>query len=205
MLEDKFQILCKPFSQNEQVIAQLWRELKVAYSKPTRYYHTLQHLEHIYKELEPFELSPLLEFAIFYHDIVYDVKQNDNEEQSALLAQKRLTQLTLPQELNKQLFELIVETKTHKSSSKENRLFLDADLAILGDNYVEYRNYICNIRKEYTIYNDEIYNSGRMKVLEKFLEKEKIYQSEYFYEKYEKKAKYNLGKEYKEIKARYSI
>ena len=199
MLEEKFQILCKPFSQNEQVIAQLWRELKVAYSKPTRYYHTLQHLEHIYKELEPFELSPLLEFAIFYHDIVYDVKQNDNEEQSALLAQKRLTQLTLPQELNKQLFELIVETKTHKSSSKENRLFLDADLAILGSNEKSYNKYIQNVRKEYDIYDDVTYFTGRRNVLELFLEKERIYESEHFYELYEKQARKNLKQELKKL------
>lgn len=199
MLEEKFQILCKPFSQNEQVIAQLWRELKVAYSKPTRYYHTLQHLEHIYKELEPFELSPLLEFAIFYHDIVYDVKQNDNEEQSALLAQKRLTQLTLPEELNKQLFELIVETKTHKSSSKENRLFLDADLAILGSNEKSYNKYIQNVRKEYDIYDDITYFTGRRNVLEVFLEKERIYESEYFYELYEKQARKNLKQELKKL------
>lgn len=199
MLEEKFQILCKPFSQNEQVIAQLWRELKVAYSKPTRYYHTLQHLEHIYKELEPFELSPLLEFAIFYHDIVYDAKQNDNEEQSALLAQKRLTQLTLPQEFNKQLFELIVETKTHKSSSKENRLFLDADLAILGSNEKSYNKYIQNVRKEYDIYDDVTYFTGRRNVLEVFLEKERIYESEHFYELYEKQARKNLKQELKKL------
>lgn len=199
MLEDKFKILCKPFSQNEQVIAQLWRELKVAYSKPTRYYHTLQHLEHIYKELEPFELSPLLEFAIFYHDIVYDAKQNDNEEQSALLAQKRLTQLTLPQEFNKQLFELIVETKTHKSSSKENRLFLDADLAILGSNEKSYNKYIQNVRKEYDIYDDVTYFTSRRNVLELFLEKEKIYESKHFYELYEKQARKNLKQELKKL------
>ena len=65
MLENKFKMLCQKFSQDEELIAELWQEIKTAHSEPIRYYHTLEHLEHIYKELGPFELNPLLEFAIF--------------------------------------------------------------------------------------------------------------------------------------------
>lgn len=79
MLKNKFKTLCQNFSKDEKLITELWQEIKTAHSEPTRYYHTLTHLEHIYKELDTFKLSPLLEFAIFYHDIVYDAKQNDNE------------------------------------------------------------------------------------------------------------------------------
>jgi len=205
MLKKRFKTLCKNYTDNEKIIELLWEKIEIKYTNPNRYYHSLEHLEYIYKELEEIELNHILEFSIFYHDIIYDVKNRDNEEQSAKIATIELSKLNVPENIKREVSQLILETKTHQANSEQNRLFLDADLAILGDNYVEYRNYICNIRKEYTIYNDEIYNSGRMKVLEKFLEKEKIYQSEYFYEKYEKKAKYNLSKEYKEIKARYSI
>ncbi len=86
MLKTKFITLCQNFSKDKALISSLWQEIQLVYSKPTRHYHTLKHLEEIYKELQSFNLTPLLEFAIFYHDIVYDVKRDDNEEQSALLA-----------------------------------------------------------------------------------------------------------------------
>ena len=96
MLKTKFTALCQNFSKDKALISSLWQEIQLVYSKPTRHYHTLKHLEEIYKELQSFNLTPLLEFAIFYHDIVYDVKRDDNEEQSALLAKKRLEELSVP-------------------------------------------------------------------------------------------------------------
>ena len=195
MLKNNFKTLCQNFSKDEQFITQLWNEIKTAHSQTTRYYHTLKHLEHIYKELEAFKLSPLLEFSIFYHDIIYDAKRDDNEESSALLAQKRLEQLGVPIELTKKVFQLIVETKIHEASSKENKLFLDADLSILGTNEKTYKQYIKNVRKEYAIYDDASYLIGRRKILKIFLTKERIYESEHFYELYEKQARKNLVNE----------
>jgi len=199
MLENKFKMLCQKFSQDEELIAELWQEIKTAHSEPIRYYHTLEHLEHIYKELGPFELNPLLEFAIFYHDIVYDVKQNDNEEISALYAMKYLKLLGVNQTLKDEIFVLIIETKTHTASNEKNKLFLDADLSILGSNEKNYEKYIQNVRKEYDIYDDATYFTGRKKVLEMFLEKERIYESKYFHELYEKQAHENLEQEIKRL------
>jgi len=90
MLSNKFRTLCQKFSKDTALISSLWEEIRISHSQPIRYYHTLKHLEHIYKEFQSFKLTPLLEFAIFYHDIIYDVKRDDNEAQSALLAKKRL-------------------------------------------------------------------------------------------------------------------
>ncbi|HIP50878.1 MAG TPA: hypothetical protein EYG94_02220 [Campylobacterales bacterium] len=191
--------MCQKFSKDEALITVLWQEIEITHSQSTRYYHRLKHLEHIYKELETFEITPLLEFAIFYHDIVYDAKRNDNERQSALVARERLEQLTVPQKLNEQVFQLIVETKIHNASSEENKLFLDADLSILGSKEKNYNKYIQNVRKEYAIYNDTTYFTGRRKVLEMFLEKERIYESEHFYDLYENKARKNLEQELKKF------
>ena len=199
MLENKFKMLCQNFSHNEKLINTLWQEIKSQHSEKSRHYHTLSHLASIYKELEHINLSPLFQFAIFYHDIVYEVSNKNNEEQSALLAQKRLAQLGVPEELNKKVFQLIVETKTHQASSTENELFLDADLSILGANEKCYKQYISNVRKEYTIYDDTSYFTGRKKVLKMFLEKDKMYSTQYFHEKYEKKARVNMLIEYNSI------
>ena len=195
MLNNKFKTLCQNFTKDEKLITQLWEEIRSVHSKKNRYYHTLEHLEHIYEELEILNLTPLLEFAIFYHDFVYDTQRNNNEEQSALLAQKRLKQLEVPRELNEKVFKLIIETKTHESLNENNKLFLDADLSILGSNEKTYQQYIQNVRKEYNIYDDATYLSGRRKVLKIFLDKERIYESKHFYELYEKQARKNLTNE----------
>ena len=190
MLKNKFQTLCQNFTSDQKLIGSLWQEVEQRHTEPTRHYHILKHLEHIYSVLP--KLDHVTEFAIFYHDIVYDASRNDNEEQSALLCQKQLKLLDVNPELVAEVCQLILETKTHEASSERNALFLDADLAILGSNIEDYNEYIQNVRKEYAIYTDDVYKEGRKKVLKHFLEKERIYVSDYFYELYERKARKNL-------------
>jgi len=199
MLKNKFRTLCLNYTKDEKLISKLWLEIFHEHSKVTRHYHTLTHLEHIYQELEALEVTPLLAFAVFYHDIIYYASHNDNEEQSAFLAQKRLTVLNVPKELNKKVFQLIIETKTHQASSEENSLFLDADLTILGSATEAYEKYTQQVRKEYAIYDDPTYFRGRKQVLKMFLEKDRIYKSKHFHNKYEKQARVNILIEYNSL------
>ncbi len=140
-----------------------------------------------------------MEFAIFYHDIVYDVLKDDNEEKSAELAKNQLSILGVKKETIEKVYKLIIETKTHQSSSIQNELFLDADIAILGCNKKNYKNYTSQIRKEYAVYSDASYNKGRKKILNSFLEKDTIYKSDHFHNKYEKQAKENMFIEYNSL------
>ena len=199
MLENRFKSLCQNYTQNKTIISKLWHEILQKHTAPWRHYHTLTHLENIFQELKHLEITPLLAFTTFYHDIVYEASRNDNEEHSALLAQRRLRELNVPKELTQKVFQLIIETKTHHASSKEHELFLDADLAILGSNEKAYSNYTQQVRKEYAIYDDATYFHGRKRVLKMFLEKEKIYQTQYFCDKYEKKARVNMLIEYNSL------
>ena len=202
MLEKRFKRLCQNYSDDKELIAQLWQEIEQCHTTPQRDYHTLSHLEAIFQELQDCDLTPLLAFATFYHDIVYDVLRKDNEKRSALLAQKRLRELTVPKALTQKVSQLIRQTQTHHSSSKENQLFLDADLTILGSNEARYKVYAQQVRKEYARYDDATYFKGRQNVLEIFLKKAKIYQTPYFHEKYEKQARINLLNELKWLKKR---
>ncbi|CAA6802952.1 MAG: Unknown protein [uncultured Sulfurovum sp.] len=199
MLENKFKRLCQNYSKDEKLIAKLWREIHQEYSSQERHYHTLTHLEHMYTELEAIKMTPLFAFAIFYHDIVYDAENNDNEVASAFLAKARLRELMLPKKFYEQVCQLILETQSHQASSQDNALFLDADLSILGSPYALYKIYTLKVRKEYAVYDDLTYFKGRKKVLKAFLEKKKIYQTEHFYEKYEKQGRDNMLIEYNSI------
>jgi len=72
---------------------------------------------------------------------------------------------------------------------------LDIDLSILGYSPEKYSQYKKNIRKEYSWVPENDYVSGRKKVLESFLKKQKIFQTEYFYSKYEQNARINIQEE----------
>ena len=87
----------------------------------------------------------------------------------------------------------------HKASYELNTLFLDADLSILGSSQERYKEYTQNVRKEYAFYDDTTYFSGRKKVLERFLDKERIYESRYFYDKYKRQARVNMLIEYNSL------
>ena len=193
MLKNKFIKLCKNFSTDKELTLKLWQEIEDAYTQANRHYHTLKHLENIYKELP--KLDFITEFAIFYHDIIYDVKRVDNEQKSALFCEDRLTCLNVDASIIKDTVTLINETKTHNPSTRANALFLDADLSILGSNTDKYISYTKQIRKEYSIFNQSDYYTGRKKVLKHFLVQERIYHSRGFYNKYEAKARENIKKE----------
>jgi len=63
-----------------------------------------------------------------------------------------------------------------------------------------YENYTHQLRKEYAVYPDLLYNEGRKKVLMHFLEMNRIFKTDEFYNQFEKQARENLKRELKELK-----
>jgi predicted metal-dependent HD superfamily phosphohydrolase len=176
-----------------------WDEIKRVYSHPKRYYHNLNHLEHMFQMLLPlknqFSNWEAVIFAIAYHDFVYNVVKSDNEEQSALYAEKRLKEIRGQQELIDNCLEHILATKKHLPARSEINLFTDADLSILGAKSEVYREYAENIRKEYSVFPSLIYKPGRKKVVAHFLAMDRIFKTHEFYEKCEMQARENLENE----------
>ena len=184
------------FNLNE--INNLWLDLEKTYSKKSRYYHNLTHLEEMvfwflkYKQQlqQPNEVL----YSIFYHDYVYKVTRKDNELKSAEYA---VGLLKSNHQLNKQLvFDLIVATQFHQHNENEDSNWLiDFDLKILSKDWDDYKIYCQQIRKEYNIYPYFLYNPGRKKALEHFLENKNIYQTQEFRTLFEAKARENIQKE----------
>jgi predicted metal-dependent HD superfamily phosphohydrolase len=99
--------------------------------------------------------------------------RSDNEEKSAGLAVERLGLLSLDEIQISKCNSQILATKSHMiSNDNDTNLFTDADLSILGQDWNAYLQYAANIRKEYGMYTDSVYNAGRTKVLKHFLEME---------------------------------
>lgn len=74
-------------------------------------------------------------------------------------------------------------------------IYIIIDLSILGADWDIYQTYIKNIRTEYKIYPDFAYNKGRIKVLQHFLDLEKIYKTAELQERFESQARRNLQQE----------
>lgn len=192
MLEQKFKLLAQQYSKDNNLIHKLYQEIKAQHTDTKRHYHNLKHLEQFYAVLTPNQLTSVVEFAIFYHDIIYDVMRDNNEECSAILAQECLSKLNVPQKINQEVYQLIINTKHHTSNNITHLYFLDADLSILGSSPKTYQSYTKAVRKEYAIYDAQSYNEGRIQVLKHFLDKQTIYLTKSFQKSYEQQAQSNL-------------
>ncbi|WP_213278415.1 HD domain-containing protein [Chryseobacterium indologenes] len=196
-LKNQFDQLCSLFTEDEQLINSLWKEIETKYSEKGRHYHNLLHIENMFNELEMVKSNisdfTAISFSVFYHDIIYDATSKTNEEKSAAKAEKRLAELYLDKNKISIIAEQILATKSHQRSDHEDTNYLlDADLSVLGKDFKTYLKYTQNIRKEYSIYPDFLYKPGRKKVLKHFLELESIFKTDYFKQKYEAQAKENI-------------
>jgi len=188
------------FTSDKSLGERYWSEISKNYSEKKRHYHNLNHLDNLAGQLLPVKGQigdwSLIVFAIAYHDIIYNIVKSDNEEQSAAFAGKKLIALNLSEVQKKKCLAQILATKAHqKNEDHDTNLFIDADLSILGAGEKSYDLYTQQIRKEYRLYPDFIYNPGRKKVLLHFLEYQSIFKTDYFREKYEAQAKENLRRE----------
>ena len=165
------------------------------YSELHRHYHTLAHIEDcLFKcdiGIEHINDLKSFQIALLYHDIFYDPKRKDNEEKSADYAFKFLNQLHFQNA--QKVKDLILLTK-HPSVPKtqDEKLLLDIDLSILGEDKNTYEKYEENIRKEYIHVPKVMYKLGRKKLLKKFLAQERLFQTDIFFEKYEEQARVNI-------------
>src|SRR5690606_10645286 len=175
-------------------------EINVAYSGPKRHHHNLQHLEFMFYEFDLVEdqVNDKISFqlAIFYHDLVYNVKKKDNEEKSADLAFEQLLEMGYPAEKCNFVKSMIQATKRHEISANQDiNLLLDIDMAVLGMDWVSYFKYTQHIRKEYKIYPEFIYRKGRREILNHFLEMDHLFKTKFYRDKFEEQARKNIAQE----------
>ena len=151
---------------------------------------------------QSWEDATALQYAIWFHDVIYTSYRKDNEKRSAETALKFAEGLAVSPDWKVKVHHLILATQTHQLSSDDPDLpwMLDLDLMILGAESELYTAYTKSIRKEYRIYPDFLYRPGRAKVLDHFLQRPRIYYTDYFGDKLEKSARQNLEEEWKQLK-----
>jgi predicted metal-dependent HD superfamily phosphohydrolase len=176
-----------------------------AYSKPDRHYHNLNHIDRVLITIERFKLElqdPIaVKLAAWFHDFVYDPQASDNEAQSAELAKKLLTELNISAATIDRTQQLILATQGHQidPNDPDRCIFLDADLAILGTDPAQYQTYARSIRQEYNWVSDVKYRLGRTRVLESFLQRDRLYYTDLLFDELESIARVNIKQEISEL------
>ncbi len=196
-----FQLAEKYFSDASEALV-LWENIKKNYSSKNRYYHNLMHIHSMLQKASEnkYQIKNYDEllFAIWFHDIIYSVTSNNNEEKSADYTKIALKDIPREKLDIGRIYKLILSTKKHQiivQDNFDNAFLLDFDLAILGADWDVYEIYIQNIRKEYKIYPSFLYNPARKKVLLNFLDREKLYFTTKYQHLFEEKARKNISKE----------
>jgi predicted metal-dependent HD superfamily phosphohydrolase len=176
--------------------------LEAAYAEPHRRYHTRAHIESCLAELSKLhglsaEDRRTLEYAIWWHDAVYDPHRPDNEARSADLAREDLTRLGVPERITVEVARLILLTKGHEVAPGDvlGALLVSIDLSILGAPEAEYDDYAKAIREEYGFVSDDAFRNGRAAILRRFLESPAVFPDAGFRARLEASARANLARE----------
>jgi pantetheine-phosphate adenylyltransferase len=146
-------------------------------SENWRHYHSFSH--HIepmvQKIMSDTTLSDtdryILRLAAIYHDVVYDPLSNDNEELSNEYFLSNYVPTSADDDtIAKKVSEIILATKSHKSSDPLVRKFLKLDISNFeGDFSTVIKNQML-IRKEYQVYELNEFKAGSTAVLKSFLD-----------------------------------
>ena len=176
----------------------LFGELQRAYSSPGRHYHDVRHVDACLQALRsvrdyaqrPDEVA----VALFFHDAIYDTHRADNEARSADWAHAALRCAGAPAAAAERVHALILATR-HAAATQDAdaQLTVDIDLGILGQAPDAFARYDAEIRLEYHWVEWRDYAAARTAVLEQFLERERIYATRPFFERFEAQARYNIA------------
>jgi predicted metal-dependent HD superfamily phosphohydrolase len=80
-------------------------------------------------------------------------------------------------------------------SDRDTAILLDADLAILGAEPGAYLAYVNGVRAEYGHVEDGQWATGRSAVLQRFLDRRRLFITEYMYSAFEHRARANIEAE----------
>jgi pantetheine-phosphate adenylyltransferase len=199
--ELKRQFISISSNVNSTSIDVLYSDIAAKYSEGHRAYHNLTHIAECLAELQTIEISKddrsNIEFAIWFHDIIYNPKSKSNEDDSAEFFLSQASMLGLSNERASKIANYIRATKQHEPTSHNDqalRYFLDIDLSILGAEDSRFLEYDSAIRAEFSWVPGLIYSPKRKKVLRTFLERAPIFQTVEFQNRYESRARANLQK-----------
>lgn len=197
-LFQRWKLLQSNYTENQKLIQTEFDLIKRRYTESHRRYHTLSHLEHLFEEIELLQpLTESIQWAVWYHDLIYFPGNHKNEKESAQAARVTMQKMGCSEGQITQVMKMILATATHavKTNDQQTAVFLDADMSILGSEHKSYFDYTILIAQEYSSIPKLLYNKGRIQFIESTLQRASIFSTDAFRQKYETQARQNLTKE----------
>lgn len=172
-----------------------WARWPRAYHDTTHLWACLRHLQAVQTALPDALRQPhAVALALWFHDAVYRSWGRLNEEKSADWASRFLAAQVLPPPLVQAVHQFILDTRHEPGPlTGDAQWVVDIDLAVLGQSDAVYRQFERNVRREYFFVRWPRYVAGRSAVLRGFLERPRIYGTDWFHGRYEAQARTNLG------------
>jgi predicted metal-dependent HD superfamily phosphohydrolase len=175
----------------------IYGELVSAYTAADRHYHDIRHIADCLRQFDGvrhFAHNPdALQTAIWFHDVVYDGRRTDNEEQSAKVAAAALRRLGASEAHIEEVQQLIVFTRHDtEPDTADGKLMVDIDLASLALAPERFDENSRRIRNEYLHVPEEAFIRGRNDMLGSLLKRPRIYYTAVFYDRFEGQARENL-------------
>lgn len=146
------------------------------WNESQRSYHTQNHLLELIDQINEYkdnltqkEYEKLLLCALF-HDIVYDPKNQNNEELSADFFINSCSDKTNSDVL--EIKQMILDTKDHVARTNLSEIFNKFDMSVVEGDYEKLLEWEHGIKEEYeSIYGKDLYVKGRLHFLESLLDK----------------------------------
>ena len=186
--------------------------LLIRYAEAQRHYHTATHIMFVLRHLHDIALqsaarpSPEVVAAGLYHDAIYDPNVDNNEALSAVLAARDLAEIGWSTQRCDSVAAMIIATAGHLADparspgqgddrADDTAMLLDADLAILGSEPGAYQAYVNGVRAEYAHVDGDQWRTGRSLVLQHFLDRQRLFVTDYMYATAEHRARANIEAE----------
>lgn len=201
MDKDRFQALClRHLTDCSSVQVEQWfDEVRSLYSSPGRRYHTPEHVEHCLRQLDVIpglvNDRDALEFAIWYHDAIYELDRTDNELKSARLFQRHAGQC-MSKDLVAKVFDLIMVTvhNDHLPSSSDQEFMVDIDLSSFGLPWNQFLQDSIAVREEKPHLSDAEFYVRQAAFLQSLLDRRSFCLTPFFRKRHEKRARENIAR-----------
>ena len=193
---NRFLELWARFGADEAWASALFDDMHVLYSTPGRYYHTPGHIEHCLGRKD--EVAHLLddadvvELAIWFHDVIYDMGGDENEELSAKYFLERAGD-KMPADRAERVVEHILAT-IYPSEPKDDdaRFVVDIDLSSFSLPWPQFLRDSVNVRRESTTSDPSEYAEKQQRFLEALSAAQPFFCTDYYLQRYEAQAQDNI-------------
>ncbi|WP_328328148.1 HD domain-containing protein [Streptomyces sp. NBC_00455] len=175
--------------------------LLARWAEPHRRYHTTAHLTAVLDHIDTLAghaADPAaVRLAAWFHDAVYRPDRSENEERSAQLAERALTEAGVPEARTAEVARLVRLTAGHdpQPGDTNGEVLCDADLAILAATPAVYGQYAAAVREEYAFVPDQAFREGRSAVLRELLGLPRLFHTDHGQAQWEPRARQNLATE----------